>query len=125
MASPELTVLSNEIIDMVKVSMGGIEINEDTLPLDLIEKKGPRANYISEKHTLKHFRKFWAPNLFDRSVTRSANAKNCEEMVNEATIKIMETYQSKPPSDDVVKELKKVEADWFKRVGIQEYLKNK
>ena len=125
MASPELTVLSNEIIDMVNVSMGGIEINEDTLPLDLIEKKGPRANYISEKHTLKHFRKFWAPNLFDRSVTRGADAKNCEEMVNEATIKIMETYQSKPPSDDVVKELKKVEADWFKRVGIQEYLKKK
>ena len=125
MASPELMVLCDEIIDMVKVSMGGIEINEDTLPINLIEKKGPRANYISEKHTLKHFRKFWAPKLFDRSVTKGEDTRNCEELVNEATIQIMETHQPKPPSDDVVRELKKIEADWFKRVGIQEYLKKK
>jgi len=123
MASPELTVLCDEIIGMVNVSMGGIEINEDTLPLDLIEKKGPRANYISEKHTLKHFRKFWAPKLFDRSVTKGENTGNCEELVNEATIKILETHQPKPPSDDVVKELKKVETGWLKRIGITDYLK--
>ena len=121
--SPELLVLGNEIIDMVKVSMGGIEINEDTLPLDLIEKKGPRANYISEKHTLKHFRKFWAPKLFDRSVTKDEGTGNCEELVNEATIKILETHQPKPLPDDVLKELKKMEASWFKRAGIKEYSK--
>ena len=123
--SPELIVFDNEIIDMANVSMGGIEINEDTLPLDLIEKKGPRANYISEKHTLKHFRKFWAPKLFDRSVTRSADAKNCEELVKEATIKILETHQPEPLPDDVLKELRKVEAGWFKRVGIEGYPKRK
>jgi len=121
--SPELLVLGNEIIDMVNVSMGGIEINEDTLPLDLIEKKGPRANYISEKHTLKHFRKFWAPKLFDRSVTKDEGTGNCEELVNEATIKILETHQPKPLPDDVLKELKKMEASWFKRAGIKEYSK--
>ncbi|MFC1912423.1 trimethylamine methyltransferase family protein [Chloroflexota bacterium] len=123
MASPELTVLCDEIIGMVKVSMGGIEINEDTLPLDLIEKKGPRANYISEKHTLKHFRNFWAPKLFDRSVTKKGKTGNCEELVNKDTIKILETHQPKPLPDDVLKELKKVEADWFKRAGIKEYSK--
>lgn len=58
MASPEFAVLGSEIIDMVKVSMQGIEINEETLPLDLIERVGPGGTYISERHTLKHFRKF-------------------------------------------------------------------
>jgi len=123
LASSELMVLCDEIIDMVKVSTGGIEINEDTLPLDLIEKKGPRANYISEKHTLKHFRKFWAPKLFDRSVTKGEGSRNCEELVKEATIKIMETHQPNPPSDDVVKELRKIEARWFKQTGLQGYPK--
>jgi len=123
--SPELIVFDSEIIDMVNVSMGGIEINEDTLPLDLIEKKGPRANYISEKHTLKHFRKFWAPKLFDRSVTKDKGSQNCEELVKEATIKIMETHQPEPLPEDVLKELKKVEAGWFKRVGIEGYPKRK
>ena len=123
MVSPEFAVFGSELIDMAKVSMGGIEINEDTLPLDLIEKKGPRANYISEKHTLKHFRKFWAPKFFDRSVTKGADAKNCEELVNEATIRIMETHQPKPLPADVLKELKKVEAGWLRRAGITDYLK--
>ncbi len=121
MMSPELMVFGNEVIDMVKVSMGGIEINQDTLPLDLIEKKGPRANYISEKHTLKHFRKFWAPTLFDRSVTRGENTRNCEERVNETTIRLMETHQPRPLPEDVVKELRKIEAGWLKRAGIREY----
>jgi len=123
--SPELIVFVNEIIDMVKVSMGGIEINDETLPLDLIEKKGPRGTYISEKHTLKHFRKFWAPTIFDRSVTKGEGVKNCEELLKEKTIKLLETYQPKPLPEDVVKELRKVEASWFKRVGIEGYPKRK
>ena len=123
--SPELIVFVNEIIDMVKVSMGGIGINDETLPLDLIERIGPRGTYISEKHTLKHFRKFWAPKLFDRSVTKGEGSKNCEELVNEATIRIMETHQPEPLPDDVLKELKEVETGWFKRVGIEGYPKRK
>ena len=120
--SAEVKVLCDELIDMVKVSMGGIEINEDTLPLDLIEKKGPRSNYISEKHTLKHFRKFWAPTLFDRSVNIE-NYKACEERLREKTIKIMETHQPSLLPDNVVKELNKVEASLLERVGLKEYPK--
>ena len=123
LASPELMVFCNEIIDMVNVSMGGIEINEETLPLDLIERIGPRGNYISEKHTLKHFRKFWVPKIFDRSVVKGEGAKNCEDLLNEKTIKIMETHQPKPLPEDVLKELNKVEERWLKRVGLKEYPK--
>jgi trimethylamine--corrinoid protein Co-methyltransferase len=121
--SPELIVFCNEIIDMVNVSMGGIEINDETLPLDLIERIGPRGTYISEKHTLKHFRKFWAPTIFDRSVVKDENIKKCEALLKEKTITIMKTHQPKPLPEDVLKELKKVETDWLKRVGLKEYPK--
>jgi trimethylamine--corrinoid protein Co-methyltransferase len=121
--SPELIVFVNEIIDMVNVSMGGIEINDETLPLDLIERVGPRGTYISEKHTLKHFRKFWAPTIFDRSVVKDENTKRCGDLLKEKTIKILETHQPKPLPDDLLKELKKVEEGWLKRVGLKEYPK--
>jgi trimethylamine--corrinoid protein Co-methyltransferase len=123
--SPELIVFVDEIIDMVKVAMGGIEINDETLALDLIEKLGPRANYLSESHTLKHFRKFWVPKIFDRSVVKGKGAKNCKDLLNEMTIKIMETHQPKPLPDDVLKELGKIEVGWLKRVGLKEYPKRK
>ena len=115
--SPELIVLADEIIDMVKVLMGGIEINEETLPLDLIERKGPKADYLSEAHTLKHFRKFWVPKVFDRSFGKE-DVKSCEERLKERTIKILETHQPKPLPEDVLKELKKVEKAWLARVGL-------
>ena len=119
MISPELIVFVNEIIDMVNVSIGGIEINTETLPLDLIERVGPRGTYISEKHTLKHFRKFWVPTLFDRSAVRGEGARDCEDLVRERAIEIIETHQPKPLPEDLVKELKKVEGTWFDQVGIE------
>jgi len=123
--SPELMVLCDELIDMVKVLTNRMEINEETLPLDLIERLGPRGTYISEKHTLKHFRKFWSPKLFDRSVIKTEESKNCEDLVNEKTIKILETHQPKPLPEDVLKELGKIEARWLKQVGLKEYPKRK
>lgn len=121
--SPQLIVLVNEIIDMVKATMNGIEINEETLPLDLIERIGPGGTYISEKHTLKHFRKFWVPQIFDRNMVRTAEMKNCEGLLGEMTTKIIETHQPKSPSEDKVKELKKIEARWLKLMGLKEYPK--
>jgi trimethylamine--corrinoid protein Co-methyltransferase len=123
MGSAEVIVFCDEIIDMVKVAMGGIEVNEETLALDLIERVGPRGTYISEKHTLKHFRKFWVPTLFDRSATRVEGAKDCEDLLREKTIRILETHQPKPLPEEVVKELKKMEASWLKQVGLKEYPK--
>jgi len=117
--SPELMVLEDEIIDMVKVLMGGIEINEETLPLDLIERVGPKGTYISEKHTLKHFRKFWVPKVFDRSSTKKEGVKNCEELLKERTIKILKTHKPTPLPEDLVRELRKMEKIWFDRVGLK------
>ena len=119
MVSPELIVLADETIDMVKVPMGGLEINDETLPLDLIERVGPGGNYISEKHTLKHFRKFWVPTIFDRSLVKGEGVKDCEELLNEKTLKILKTYKPKPLAEGLVKELKKVEGTWFDQVGVE------
>ncbi len=119
MESPELIVFVSEVVDMVKVLMGGIEINDETLPLDLIEKKGPRANYLKEAHTLRHFRKFWVPKVFDRSFVRKEDTKSCADLLNQRTIEIMETHKPKSLPEDLIKELKKVEKTWFDRVGLK------
>jgi trimethylamine--corrinoid protein Co-methyltransferase len=123
MISPELMVLSNEIVDMAKVAMGGIEINEDTLPLDLIERVGPRGNFLSEKHTLKHFRKFWVPTIFDRSAVKTVSTRRSAQLLREKTIGIIEKHQPKPLPDDMLKELRKVEARWLRRLGLKTYPK--
>jgi trimethylamine--corrinoid protein Co-methyltransferase len=119
MISPELIVLGNEIIDMVKVLMRGIEVDEETVPIDLIEKVGPGGNYLGEKHTLQHFRSFWKASMFHRRVELDENAKDCEDMLNERTLEILETYKPKPLPEDLAKELLEIEAGWFKQVGLK------
>ena len=126
MASPELLVFVDEIIDMVKILMGGLEINDETLPLDLIDQVGPGGDYVSQSHTLKHFRKFWVPTIFDRSLAKGKDSKNCEELLNEKTIKILETHKPKPLSEYLIRELKKIEGTWFAQAGLKhEYPKRK
>jgi len=121
--SLELIVLANEIIDMVKVLIGGIEINEETLPLDLIERLGPGGTYLCEGHTAKHFRNFWVARIFDRTVSKKEDENNCEQLLKNKTIELLTTHQPKPLPEDVLKELRKVEKGWLKRVGLTDYPK--
>ena len=124
--SPELMVLADETIGKVKVLMNGMEINSETLPLDLIEQLGPKSTYLTENHTYRHFKEFWVPRIFDRSFIRKEGTKDCEALLNERTIKIIETHQPKPLPEDVVRELKKVEKTWFEREGLKhEYPKRR
>lgn len=121
--SPELLVFVDELINMANVFMGGIEINADTLPLDLIDKVGPKGSYVMEKHTLKHFRRFWAPTIFDRSAARTADTKSCAELLRDKTLNLIKTHQPKPLATDIAKEVKKFEKAWLKRVGLSAYPK--
>ncbi len=122
--TPSLAVLVNDVVDMVKVLMGGIEINDETLALDLIERLGPGGNYLSERHTLKHFRKFWVPRVFDRSLSWDRkDVKYSEELIRERTIEILETHKPKPLPDDLLREIKNLERTWLDSVGLKEYPK--
>jgi trimethylamine--corrinoid protein Co-methyltransferase len=123
LGSPELTVLVNEIIGMVKVLLGGIEINNETVPLSLIERLGPRATFLTEKHTARHFKKFWVPQIFDRSFIKTAEDKDCEQKLRDKTIQIIKTHMPKPLPPEIVRELKKVEAMWLNQMGLNEYPK--
>lgn len=45
----------------------GIEVNEDTLAVDVIHNVGPNGHYLREEHTRRHYKtEFWYPNLCDR-----------------------------------------------------------
>lgn len=45
----------------------GIEVNEDTLAVDVIHHVGPNGHYLREQHTRRYFKsEFWYPKLCDR-----------------------------------------------------------
>jgi trimethylamine--corrinoid protein Co-methyltransferase len=105
--SYDMLVMGNEVIAMVKRIMGGMELSEETLALEVIDKVGPGGGFLQEKHTLTHFKKEqWAPEFMDRSSYgkwHQAGAKTMGQRVNEKVKRILAEYQPKPISPEQVK----------------------
>jgi trimethylamine--corrinoid protein Co-methyltransferase len=65
--SCELLVLSDEIIGMVKRLLRGIPVDSETLAVEAIDRVGPGGHFLTDEHTLAHFRaEFWRPRLLNR-----------------------------------------------------------
>ena len=90
----------------------GIEVNEDTLAVDVIHNVGPNGHYLREPHTRRHYKtEYWYPNLCDR--------RNFEEwdMMGRTTMKertiarvqdILATHQPSPIKPETEKAIRKV-----------------
>jgi len=63
----EKYVIDNEILGMIRRGVKGIEVNERTLALEVIEKVGPGGNFVSQSHTVRNMRaEHYLPTLSDR-----------------------------------------------------------
>lgn len=93
----ELAVIDNDLIGMVKRTLSGIEVTDETLALDVIRKVGPGGSYIMESHTLEHFRKeLYISNIVDqekREVWQKKGEKGMLEKAREEARKILAKHQ--------------------------------
>jgi len=64
--SYEMLLLDVEIWSILVNMFRGIQINEQTLALDVIRSVGPGGNYLGELHTRKFMKNRWIPSLMDR-----------------------------------------------------------
>ena len=103
-ASMELTVMNDEVIGLVRRIMDGVEVSEETLALDVIDRVGPGGHFLNEEHTLRHFRENWYPTLLNRTTYASWLKKGGHtygELANQRVRQILETHRPRPLPDDV------------------------
>ncbi len=68
----EKLVIDNEILGMCQRVLRGIEINDDTLGVDLMLERGPGKDFLAEPHTVKYMRsEFFVPQLANRDTRES------------------------------------------------------
>lgn len=102
--SVEQIVICDELIAFVKRFMTGLEINEETLALDLIDQVGPHGDFLGTKHTRSHFKEDWYPRLLDRSgyeAWLAAGGKTLRQRARERVEEILESHQPEPLPADV------------------------
>ena len=59
-------VLDNEFAGMIKRTLQGIPVNDDTLAVDVIHAVGPFQDFLSQKHTVQHMQAQSRAHLIDR-----------------------------------------------------------
>lgn len=62
----EKFVIDDELVGMIRARNLPIQVNEETLALDVIESVGPGGNYLTEEHTSVHCRDYERPTFFNR-----------------------------------------------------------
>jgi len=108
--SPEGTVIDNEIVDYALRFAQGIEVNEDTLAVDVIDKVGPGGHFLGEKHTLNHFRERWMPRLDMDSLEtwEKEGIKSLGDLAHEKVKEILATHKPSPLPEDVDREISRI-----------------
>jgi trimethylamine--corrinoid protein Co-methyltransferase len=107
--SLELVTICDEIASMITYLLKGIEVNDETLALDVISKVGPGGHFLTQKHTIDYLRKeHWIPSLLDRQMRESwvkNGSKDLLERAREKTKEILSNHNPNPLSKDIEKEL--------------------
>ncbi len=98
--SLEMLVMNDEIIELAQRVLRGIEINEETLMLDLIDEIGPGGHFIATRETAERCRdEIWTPSLMDRTPWETWVASGAEAMIDRAQQRlrsILTTHQPPP-----------------------------
>jgi trimethylamine---corrinoid protein Co-methyltransferase len=108
MTSPEMIVFTTEMINMMRRFMGGITFDKESLALEVIDRVGPGGDYMSDMHTLEHFREMWMPTLISRQRFddwASGGSKRLGDRLREKTISLMSDYQPETLADGVKQEI--------------------
>ncbi len=106
--SPEMIVFTDEVIAMMRRFVDGFLLDAESLALEVIHQVGPGGDFLTAKHTLRHFRELWQPMLWDRQradAWSAAGGKRLGERLRDKTISLMESHQPEPLPDAVREEI--------------------
>ena len=104
-------VLDNEIARLIKYSVGGIPVNDETLAVEDIAQVGSFGDFLSLDATYKHMREQSMPKLMDRRVREdwaSAGATDAYTRAMTEARRLLAEYQPEPLPDAVLDEMRSI-----------------
>jgi trimethylamine--corrinoid protein Co-methyltransferase len=108
--SCEMIVSMNETVGLVKRFMDGVGVTDATLALDVIDRVGPGGHFLTEDHTLRHFRENWRPKLFERGNRQAWEAGGRLALGDRAKANAVEILENHKPAPLDPAVLEKMEA---------------
>ena len=118
--SYEQLLMDNEIAGMVKRVIQGIEINDDTMAVDLIKKVGAGGDFLAQEHTREYMSAEQSRvKMIDRRMRgtwEKRGGKTLTELAHEEAIKIIETYKPIPLEKEAASKIKSIIEETEERI---------
>ena len=114
-------VLDAEFARMIKHTVKGIPVDDETLGVDVIREVGPFGNFLVHKHTVKRMRSQSQPEFIDRTMREAWERKGSRPIHEKAMEKvrhILETHKPKPLPQDVLDKIRAIVVETEKEMGI-------
>lgn len=111
MFSPEIAVVSDEVMGMYRRYQQGMALDDESLALDVIREVGPAGFFLGEKHTLEHFREMWEPSLMsweDRTTWEANGSKTMGQRARERAVQLITEHEVEPLPDEVLTQMRAV-----------------
>ena len=104
-------VMDNEFAGMIKHTVNGILVTDETLSVDIIHEIGPFGDFISHDSTYDYMRSQSQPKIIDRNIRENWTlagetdmyARACEQARH-----LLETHKPEPLPDSVLSELRAI-----------------
>ena len=111
--SLQLMAFTDDLIGFIRAATRPVEINPETLALDLIEDLGPSGDYLSSEHTYRHFREPYYSRLADKRQYDDwleQEGSTLEERAAEQVDEILADHRAEPLTEDVRDRLQQIVA---------------
>ena len=115
-------VMDAEMVRMIQVAIGGIEISDDKLAMDVIHEVGPGGAYISHEHSLRSMRSQSRSKLFDRRSREDwmelTDGASMHERAYESAIGIIQNHKPYSLPADAPETMDEIVKEFEKELGI-------
>jgi trimethylamine---corrinoid protein Co-methyltransferase len=101
-------VIDDEIAAMIKRTMAGIPVNDETLMLDVMHELGSSGDYLSSDVTMAHARDFTSSDVMERRIYESWEEDGRMDAYERARRKaktILDEHEVEPLDKDVQQEI--------------------
>jgi trimethylamine--corrinoid protein Co-methyltransferase len=108
--SPLQLVIDDELMAIARRWLRGIVVSEETLALDVIDRVGPRGNFLADEHTVENLRSgeltpFPLSERESRQAWEVTGMRTVETKARDRARAILATHEVPPLPDDVLREL--------------------
>jgi trimethylamine---corrinoid protein Co-methyltransferase len=115
-------VLDCEYARMIKHTVHGIPVSDETLALDVIKEIGPGGHFLMHKHTLQGMRSQSRPEIIDRKSREMWEKAGSTTAYERAVAKaqwILENHQPEALPDEVLSKIRSIVEETEKEMGIR------